>query len=315
MLHDSEFGEVNLDSGAYISGPTSVDEKTSDMNHLQLIEEDTYAIVSSRMTNSIIKMHPKSGKTMWTLGGDKGDFGLFGIDGTFYKSGHSYWRGQHNAQYGGDAEYWMFDNNYEHETQGSRLLIVSSDTETYNASVVFEYETGTYAGEYGDCDRMPTGNVLGCWWQSYERTPDRDYDAKVVELDRDSQEAAFEMTIYGADVCHGDDDTTCTVESSWQMYSVERFYTKPLLYNVTCDRASSSLSFTSFDTHVHSSTASATYMLYNAEGSEQDTGDFDFNAYWLATDVSVALSSVPKKGSVKVTNSKGTSVKESFSCA
>jgi hypothetical protein len=93
---------------------------------------------------------------------------------------------------------------------------------------------------------------------------------------------------------------------------VERFYTAPIVYNVTC--ATDSLSFTAFDTFRRSSAYAGGYSIYNEKGTRLAHGGFDFAAYWLATDVTVLLDSLPKEGTVKVQNEFGSYHEESFSC-
>ena len=46
-----------------------------------------------------------------------------------------------DAQYAGDGEIWMFDNNYEHESEGSRLLVIKVDDSSLEATVKFDYNT------------------------------------------------------------------------------------------------------------------------------------------------------------------------------
>ena len=58
---------------------------TWDINHVQLLEEDTVAIISSRMTNEIMKINISTGEVVWTCGGNNGDFELVDGDGTKYE--------------------------------------------------------------------------------------------------------------------------------------------------------------------------------------------------------------------------------------
>ena len=74
---------------------------------------------------------------VWTVGGMNGDYVLYDLDGTKYHAGHSLWVGQHNAEYFGDDEYMMFDNQYE-QGESSRMLVVEID----EAAFVDLLETG-----------------------------------------------------------------------------------------------------------------------------------------------------------------------------
>lgn len=60
----------------------------------QLIDEDRKAIVSSRMTNAIIKVDVEKAKTEWVCGGDYGQFQVVSIDGEEHSAGSSLWSGQ-----------------------------------------------------------------------------------------------------------------------------------------------------------------------------------------------------------------------------
>ena len=231
-LYHEEFAEVTKDGDVKV-GWNSVEHTPSDdvwdLNHVQLVEDDDYAILSSRLTNTIYKVKAASGDKVWALGGDDGTFEITDIDGKVYAAGESAWHGQHNAEYIGGDEYAMFDNNYERSSKESRLLVVKIDEAAKTANVTFDYSTGTYSQVFGDNDRMPTGNMLGCWWPSNKVTADDDACCKVQEVVRDSSDVAFELQVYGEKTCT---TGTCDVEDGWLMYSVERFYEAPLVYDV-----------------------------------------------------------------------------------
>ena len=159
------------------------------------------------------------------------------------------------------------------------------------------YDTKIYSQIYGDNDRLPSGNMLASMWQSDEYT--FPWAARVLEIDRETDGVAMQMDVY-------DDETTSTgkVVSGWYLYSVERFYTKPLVYNiqcagddVTCRAASESaseargerrertgrtrggtVSFYRFDTHdtyARSSKYTGKYLVTADDGTET-RGTFDF---------------------------------------
>ena len=68
---------------------------SSDINHVQLVQEDTIAYVSSRMTDAIYKLNVTSGETIWIAGGSRGEFDLYDLQGRNYSKGDSLWYGQH----------------------------------------------------------------------------------------------------------------------------------------------------------------------------------------------------------------------------
>ena len=132
-----------------------------DINHVQPIEDDAKIVISSRSTNAIYKVWASNMTKIWALGGDDGDFGIVGYTGDYYAPGSSYWVGQHNAEYVGDDEYAMFDNNYDRETRNSRLLVVEAADGAANASVVWEYDVGVYSQMFGDNDRLISTHAFG----------------------------------------------------------------------------------------------------------------------------------------------------------
>ena len=82
-----------------------------DINHVQLVENETRAVISCRLTDSIINYDILQDRVVWTAGGENGTFTV--SDGTVTLSpGMSYWAGQHNVEYVGDDTYLMFDNAF-----------------------------------------------------------------------------------------------------------------------------------------------------------------------------------------------------------
>ena len=316
-LDSKEFGKIDVKTGNWVVGLNEIgvaQDEVDDLNHIQLIEDDKYAILSSRSTNTIYKVHAATGEEVWALGGDLGDFTITGTDGTTFDAGHSYWHGQHNAEYIGGDEYAMFDNNYGYEDRGSKLLVVKLDEANGNATVTFEYDTGTYSTVFGDNDKLPSTNMLGCWWPSSTYTSSDYANCKIQEIVRDTSDVAMELAVYNDVTC---EDDSCDVEEGWLMYSVERFYTKPLVYAVACaaaDDDSATLSFTTLDTHKMGSKSSASYVVEDDAGATVATGTFDFDSHWVPTAVSVDVAGLKKAGTLKITN-QYTSVRSiSFDC-
>ncbi|KAH8060498.1 hypothetical protein JL722_4601 [Aureococcus anophagefferens] len=199
-----EFGEVSLDGDA-TELETKVERVASanlDFNHLQLVDDDAHAVISSRTDSTIYKCDPAADQSpkVWALGGPDGDYDIVGLDGTVYPAGDSYWSGQHNAEYIGDDEYAMFNNNWPvgvGPTNNSELLVVHLDPADTYATVVWSYDTNTKTEEYGDNDLLPTGNMLGCWWQTL----------------------AVEIEFFGGEECTAG---TCLVNASWPAPSSSR---------------------------------------------------------------------------------------------
>ena len=178
-------------SGNVVASFAEVD--VEDPNHVQVTDEDAVAYVSSRQTDGIVKMKT-DGTVVWTLGGPNGDFNVT-FDGDHYAAGSSLWVGQHNAEYVGDDEYCLFDNQ-EGTGANSRLLCVELDYHRSKAAVTFAKDLGSYTPHFGDNDRLPTGNQLGVHWPD-ELTDEIDYDVRAVEVVRSSSDLAWELKIKG----------------------------------------------------------------------------------------------------------------------
>ena len=214
------------------------EKKVQDPNHLQAVSEDSVFYISSRQTDSIIKMNA-DGKVEWTLGGEYGDYEIEDYDGTKYAAGDVVWSGQHNAEYFGDDEFCMFDNQEESNNiyDESRMLCVKlvDHGDTKKGVVTFNYFMGAYTAHFGDNDRLPTGNQLGIHWPYYI-DEDSNFDVRAVEVVRSSGDLAWEMTISGAkcdELKKGCDHTA----GGWYAYSIERVYKAPIIYNVACSDA------------------------------------------------------------------------------
>ena len=134
------------------------------------------------------------------------------------------------------------------------------------------------------------------------------YDAKIAEITRGSYETAFELEVSSGRACDAD---PCTVDGTWLMYSVERFYTAPLVANLTCEGGALA-SFTTWNTYKQSSEYPASYKVLDDDGDASSRGTFDFAAHWRST--TVRVSDAPSSGSVYVENQFGSNTTKTSSC-
>ena len=305
-------GEYDVVSGKKLA---KFDEKrVSDPNHVQAVAEDKVFYISSRQTDAIVKMDVE-GKVEWTLGGEYGDYEIEDVDGTVYKAGKTVWSGQHNAEFFGEDEFCMFDNqekpdnHYSH----SRLLCVKleKDGSTRRGVVTFSYSMGAYTPHFGDADRLPTGNMLGVHWPD-ELTDATDYDVRAVEVVRDDGDLAWEMKVKGAK-CEA---KKCSRDNKgWTSYSIERFYANPILSNVACENAV--VTFDVVNNFKQMNVYDGTYMIKTI--SKDDTvdktdGTLSFLPHWRTTPVSVDVPSAAAKATVIVTNQWGDDVSTEVDC-
>jgi len=326
------FWQPTLSEFSAADGTRRVDvdvQNTGDVNHCQLIEDDAKAVISSRLTNSIVKVDVASGAVAWTLGGDEGTIPILALDGTVYGAGSSYFVGQHNAEYFGEGEYLMFDNQLGMGGD-SRLLILSYSEGADYAEETWEYWVDGYTPHFGDNDRLPTGNLLGCYWPEVV-TDDSEYDELIFEVVRSTKATAWQLKVAGAK-CHASSCNRGESGEGWTAYSVERFYTQPLVYDVSCNAtgrdggAKYALAFTAQNNYKQNDKYSASFTVASAGGGgdELASGTFEFEAHWRATSVSSTFEDESDDDDdddgdvqyyVTVTNQWGDSTQAGFSCS
>lgn len=287
-----------------------------DINHAQLIGHDTQAVVSSRLTDALIKVDMEQEEIMWVGSGPAGQLELITLEGEILANGSSLFSGQHNAEYFGENEYMMFDNQYD-TGNSSRMLIVHVDevkkkmTERWSYSF-HEFPWG-YSPFYGDNDRLPTGNLLSSFWpivKSGAKYEDVMYDCRASEIDRSSSKKAWDMKVYGKGEC---EDHICD-SVGWRMYSVERFYETPLVHNATCDATNMIISFVAHNNFKQNNEALGSYNLTNAMGVPITSGAFNFSAHWRPAYISFPFNSIDlsHKGFILIVKNQWGDIKNSY---
>ena len=249
-------------------------------------------------------------------------------------------RAQDNLEYFGDGEYMMFDNNFN-KTEGSfngngpsRLLIVSVDEDAETATLEWELVLEDHTPIYGDNDRLPTGNLLASSWPAtINANASFQYDVRIFETVRATKQPAWEAFVLGQGCQHPDDGSggcvrsTGAIPTGWSMYSVERFYDAPLVWNISCDAARSAATtvhFTAHNVFKQNGPRPGTFRFFAAgDNGEHDAalleGWFNFSAYWRETHVSVDISDFASEkgrwnGMLSVTNEWGDRTAKAVSC-
>ena len=258
-----------------------------DINHVQLVENETRAIISCRLSDSIVNYNMLTDRVEWVAGGENGTFTI--TDGTVtLAAGLSYWAGQHNVEYVGDDTYLMFDNAYNLYSPSRILSVVINET-TQVAFVDFSYSPLNaypqgYSETFGDNDRLPSKNHLTCWWPGL-LDPDLDvmFDAQIQEV-TPAQEVAWELSIYGGSDCSDTASYSCirSINQGWKIYSVERFYDSPVVYNATFFNGT--LEFLAHSSFKLSHRTTGRWdLLY--EDRIVAAGEVVFDAYWKPSTV------------------------------
>ena len=103
----------------------------------------------------------------------------------------------------------------------------------------------------------------------------------------------------------------------WNFYSIERFYTAPLVYNVSC--VGSALSFSTHNNFKQNNAYTGTYSVTATNGDDDDgtiaSASFDFREHWRATYVEASLSdSHPSALTLAVENQWGDTTSYDVTC-
>ena len=274
-----------------------------DPNHVQVTDEDRVAYISSRQTDAIVKVATSDGTVAWTLGGPDGDFDV-DFDGTTWAAGTSPWLGQHNAEYVGDDEYCLFDNQ-EGSGANSRLVCVRLNDHAASAAVTFSKDLGSYTPHFGDNDKLPTTNQFGLHWP-YDIDVDDQFDVRALEVSRATGDVVYELKIVGAK-CRSAAACAKGLEDRWTSYSAERFYAGPLVFNATC--ANGALSFAATDAFKRPNRYAASYDVVErpTRRDRAVSGTFMLPAYWGAAAAAVDVSALVGPLSLTVTTALGDS--------
>ena len=217
---------ISTSEGAPFSSSVKLDE-----NHIQMISNDSEAIISLRKLNAFGKYEvtETGGHQKWMIGGEYGQWPIHDFKrGVTYPPGADVWMNPHNVEKVSDDEYFIYDDyglgNH------SRLLIVRVDETNENASLVWEYGLDSRQEEFGDMDPLPTGNILGCYFdQSWSSKPSSQM-AGLIEVQRENKDVAWHLRIYGEKCSNA--TSACEAQGpgtyGWKIYSAERFYDSPL---------------------------------------------------------------------------------------
>jgi len=274
--------------------------------------------ISSRQTDAIQKVRVSTGEVLWTLGGEYGDYDIVDLEGNTWAAGSSVWVGQHNAEYFGDDEFCMFDNQeYQTNQNTSRLLCVKLDETTAKAHVTFTKDMPGYSPHFGDNDRLPTGNQLGIFWPEYAYFDDQ-YDILATEIDRETNQVAWQMKFCSEriKIDSGYYDRGGNGDG-WTSFSIERFYTAPLIWNAVCDSEASTVSFQTTNNFKQNNAYNATYSISDSSSTLVDEKVFMFTPHWRETNVTHTFdssSSLSGDLTVAVTNQWGDVSYGSVSC-
>jgi len=333
---------LNISGGVLPGAWENKDWSLVDVNHFQFDDMDTRVYMSFRDLSAFIKteefnldmnnIHGTSVGVEWIAGSHNGTFAIIDLDGTRYEPGTteynqlyggvgSLWAGQHNLEHFGNGEFFMFDNAYDMNSEewtnpdGSRMLIVQVDEEEETVTLIWEYQMGYRSEIFGDNDRLPSGNLLGCAWPDGSSISDEvAFDAEIVEVVRETGELAWNMKVWGT----GERSSESQEIYGWMMYSVERVYEEPLILSQTCSTGNSAdtLAFDTFNNFKQQSEVQGTYKVTTTSGSEVASGAVTWSAHWARTSIKVKMWSGACSGgcTLSLTNLAGDVGEKTFTC-
>uniref|UniRef100_A0A7S2B1F0 Uncharacterized protein n=2 Tax=Florenciella parvula TaxID=236787 RepID=A0A7S2B1F0_9STRA len=318
---DDGFSQYEQKTGTQIAEIKFSHYLVNDPNHLQMIDTDSFAILSSRGSNSILKINVNTQQAKWIMGGQNSSMDMYDEYGRLVPA-HSpedegVFFGQHNAEYMGDDKYYLFndgdniagskDNVDVRAQNASSLMIIKvvynesarGTTQEFTGHVVWRYDLGVYTQFYGDHDRLMNGNSLGTFWNSVRNAPGVQAQSYLLEV-TEGKEVAWSLKVYGNNTAKKDINS-----HGWLVYSSERFYEKPTISRVSCKEfttpagPSITVYFTAHNNFRQNNVYQGTYFLSNpshlpgVNETEVDLkGTFDFVPYWQDTKIEVTWENV-----------------------
>ncbi|EGB02514.1 hypothetical protein AURANDRAFT_68807, partial [Aureococcus anophagefferens] len=187
---------------------------------------------------------------------------------------------------------------------GGASVVATCENDPRKAGALANSLPGVH--NYGD---IHDDSIVG---HTVSRSVEDDYECKIVEVVRDTSELAVEIEFFGGEECTAG---TCLVNASWYTYSVERFFSRPLVYDVTC--ADGFLAFTTQDTFKRSDAQAGTFQVYDAaDDLVVDAVAFSYVAHWRPTYLNASIGATAGfAGHLVVANAFGTNRTVAFSCA
>ena len=111
---------------------------------------------------------------------------------------------------------------------------------------------------------------------------DEQFDVRVEELVPSTQLPAWRASVQGPLCERGTCDDAF---ASWKIYSVERFYPRPLVWAVECSNGT--LSFSATNNFRQNNADRAYYAVTTLDGDTLTKGAFGFRPHWQPTEVTI----------------------------
>jgi len=166
------------------------------------------------------------------------------------------------------------------------------------------------------------GNLLSSFWPSVVNSDSKDirtkYETSAVEIDFASGEMVWFMGVSGSSGLQHETVSRAMGEApiGWAMYSIERFYSSPLIIELTYHSHRHTVAFTTFNSYRQQFYSTAQAVVTCGAAAEFDS--FAFNPHWQRTEAEVTVPVENFHGNeceLSVTNAEGTTRTVTFSIA
>jgi hypothetical protein len=235
------------------------------------VEEDAIYLLA-RNVNTFYKINHTSGEVIWSLG-EYGDFQMYDIHGT--PVDHLFFHA-HAVEKISETTFILFDNDYHNQTMSgnriSRILELEIDEismvarETWYYEAPFEY----FSVIWGDADRLPNGNRIGCW--GYFGYSISQYTAALIEVNPQG-EIVWETKFKTHARYH------------YGVYRLERFRFEPIISSPPDLNKLIGPGTVSWDVwfdYRNKEPLPGNYTLY-FDGNVTETGSFYYSKFWNPT--------------------------------
>lgn len=202
-------------------------------------------------------------------------------------------QGQHNVEYMGDGEFYLFDNGCavpgclaSKATRPSRLLVLDDAGKERWSYDVDRLPQG-FTPNFGDHDRLPDGSSLATAWSGYAQ-PGLPH-ATIFRVDRTNNRLNWMLKVMADDPLPIGDRL-----NGWKIYNAELFYTRPRVYDLHCRLPS--LSFTTAPAFKSHEPIPFDYEIF-ADGRLHARHSEFWAAHWRPT--TVLVNELPSDTSVR----------------
>lgn len=239
--------------------------------------EEDIIYYNSRNTNTFFKINHTNSEVIWGLG-EYGDFTMYDIHGR--RTDHLFFHA-HSVEKIDDSTFILFDNDYHNQTSAgsrkSRILeiTVNEDTMVARESWYYIAPSDYFSAGWGDADRLPNGNRIGCW--GYPSSPSSGLSAALVEVNPEGKIVWQTRFMVQTPYMYGS-------------YRLERFRYEPILNSppdVTRLRLPGNITWDVRFNYRNKEPLPGNYTLY-IDDVQAETGDFTYAKFWNPTSLDIS---------------------------